>query len=254
MLSAERKREILESIGTQGRVLASELSQRFGVSEDTIRRDLRELAADGLLHRVHGGALALLPRSPIVASHAARVEQAPAEKAAIAEAAAKLLRSGQVVTIDGGTTPLQVAEHIPGDLRLTVVTHSLPVLRALAGREGIELIAVGGRILADSLVAAGPVAVDAYRGVRADVCILGVTGVDVEGGLTALNHEESMVKRAMAHSATQVVAVAAADKLGTAGPFVVVGADGLTHLVTDRAAQPHLLDAFRAAGIEVITA
>ena len=255
MLSAERKRRILESIGREGRVVASELSQRFEVSEDTIRRDLRELAADGLLHRVHGGALPLpLPKAPIPASHDARVEQAPAAKAAIAEAAAKLIRSGQVITIDGGTTPLHVAEHLPLDLRATVVTHSVPVLRALSGRGGIELIAVGGTILRDSLVAAGPVAVDTYRSVRADVCILGVAGVDVEAGVTSLNHDEALVKRAMAQGATQVVAVAAAEKLGTAGPFAVVPIGQITHLVTDGAADGQVLQRFREAGVEVITA
>ena len=107
MLPAERKKLILESIGRDGRVVASELSQQLDVSEDTIRRDLRELSADGLLHRVHGGALPL-PKSPIHASHAARVEQAPAAKAAIAAAAAGLIRDGQVVTIDGGLTNMGV--------------------------------------------------------------------------------------------------------------------------------------------------
>jgi DeoR/GlpR family transcriptional regulator of sugar metabolism len=253
LLSAERKRLILETVARDGRVVASELSQRFDVSEDTIRRDLRELAAERLLHRVHGGALPL-PRAPIPASHAARVEQAPAAKAAIAKAAASLVRNGQVITIDGGTTPLEVAEHLPADLRATVVTHSLPVLRALAGRPGIELISIGGRVLGDSLVAAGPVAVDAYRGIRADVCILGVAGVDVDAGLTALNHEEALVKRAMAGGATQVVAVAAADKLDTAGAFEVVPVERLTHLVTDRTARASVLKAFKEAGLHVITA
>ena len=253
MLPAERKRLILESIGRDGRVVASELSQQLEVSEDTIRRDLRELSADGLLHRVHGGALPL-PKSPILPSHAARVEQAPAAKAAIARAAAGLLRDGQVVTIDGGTTPLQVAEHIPPDLRITVVSHSLPVLRALAGRGGIELIAVGGKVLVDSLVAAGPVAVDAYRSVRADVCILGVTGLHVEAGLTALNHDECQVKRAMAENAAQVFAVADADKLGTAGPFTVVPIARVTHLVTDRAADAGVIEAFKDEGLQVVTA
>lgn len=253
MLPAERKRLILERIGQDGRVVAAELSQRFEVSEDTIRRDLRELASEGLLHRVHGGALPL-PKAPIPASHEARVGQAPAAKAAIAEAVARLLRSGQVITIDGGTTPLQVAEHLPHDFRATVVTHSLPVLRALAGRPGIELIAVGGRVLGDSLVSAGPATVDAYRALRADVCVLGVAGVDVEAGVTALNYDEAPVKRAMAEGATEVVAVAAAEKLGTAGPFAVVPVNRLTHLVTDHAAAPEVLQPFRDAGVVVVTA
>src|SRR4051812_49250227 len=119
MLSAERKRLIVESIGRDGRVVASELSRRFEVSEDTIRRDLRELAAEGLLHRVHGGALPL-PKAPIPPAHDARARQAPQAKAAIAHAVAGLVRDGQIITIDGGTTPLQVAEHLPPGLRATV--------------------------------------------------------------------------------------------------------------------------------------
>jgi DeoR/GlpR family transcriptional regulator of sugar metabolism len=253
MLPAERKRLILESMVREGRVVASELSQRFAVSEDTIRRDLREMAAEGLIDRVHGGALPL-PKAPVLASHAARIEQARPAKAAIARAAVALFRSGQVITIDSGTTPLLVAEHMPPDLRVTVVTNSLPVLRSLAGRDGIELVAVGGKVLGDSLAAAGPAAVDAYRAVRADVCVLGVTGLDVDAGLTALNYDESLVKRAIAESAAQVVAVAAADKLGTAGPFAVVPVSRLTHLVTDHAAPAPALRPFRDAGLQIITA
>ena len=255
MLSAERKRLIVESIGRDGRVVAAELSQRFDVSEDTIRRDLRELAAEGLVHRVHGGALPIpLPRAPVVESYAARAEQAPAAKAAIAKAAAELVRNGQVISIDGGTTPLQVAQQFPANLRATVVTHSLPVLGALAGRAGIELIAVGGRVMSETLVAVGPTAVDTYRGIRADVCFVGVAGVDVAAGLTALNHDEAMVKRAMAENAGQVVAVAAAEKLGTAGPFVVVPVERLTHLVTNKEAAESSLRAFKELGLQVITA
>ena len=184
MLSAERKRLILERAGQDGRVVASELSREFSVSEDTIRRDLRELASEGLLHRVHGGALPL-PKPPVSVSYASRAAQAPEAKAAIARAAAALVRSGQVIAIDGGTTPLEVAQHLPADLHATVVTHSLPVLSALAGRPGIELIAIGGRVFGEALVTVGPVAVEAYRSIRPDVCFFGVAGIDVDAGVTA---------------------------------------------------------------------
>ena len=253
MLSAERKQAILQRAGQHGRVVAAELSREFGVSEDTIRRDLRELAAEGLLHRVHGGALPL-PRPPVAVSSASRAGQAPEAKAAIARAAARLVRAGQVIAIDGGTTPLEVAQNLPPDLRATVVTHSLPVLAALATHPGIELIAVGGRVFGEALVTAGPVAVDAYGGIRPDVCFFGVAGIDVEAGLTALNQEEALVKRAMVERAAQVVAVAAADKLGTAGPFAVASIGRVTHLVTDRSAPEETLARFRDAGLEVITA
>jgi DeoR/GlpR family transcriptional regulator of sugar metabolism len=253
MLSAERKRLILETAGRDGRVVATELSRRFNVSEDTIRRDLRELAADGLLHRVHGGALPL-PKPPVTVSYASRAAQAPEAKAAIARAAAQMARNGQVILVDGGTTPLEVAHHFPADLRATVVTHSLPVLDALAARPMIELISIGGRVFGDALVTVGPVAVDAYRALRADVCFFGVAGIDVEAGITALNQDEALVKRAMIEGAAQVVAVAAANKLGTAGAFNVAPIAWVSHLVTDKSAPEELLAQFRKAGVEVITA
>ena len=253
MLAGERKKQILEVIGLDGRVVASELSQRFGVSEDTIRRDLRELASEGLLHRVHGGALPL-PKAPIALAYSARAAQAPAAKTAIGLAAAKLIRDGQVVTIDGGTTPLEVAEHLSPELRATIMTHSLPVLSALANHLGIELISIGGRIIHDTLVAVGAVTVDAYRAVHADICIVGVAGIDTGAGLTALHHDESLVKRAMCEGAAQVIAVATADKLGTAGPFAVVPIGRVTHLVTERSATDDLVRPFEQANVKVIRA
>src|SRR5579864_6662301 len=112
MLTAERRRSIMQTLQREGKVLASELSKDLHVSEDTIRRDLRELAATGKLQRVHGGAL---PRSPIAANFTERQQQAPEAKAAIAQAAIRFIRQDQVIIWDGGTTPLQVAQHLPPD-------------------------------------------------------------------------------------------------------------------------------------------
>src|SRR5712692_11560980 len=121
MLTAERRRSIIHTLQRDGKVLASELSRALQVSEDTIRRDLRELAAAGVLQRVHGGAL---PRSPATASFTERQQQAPGAKAAIAQAAVRLIRQDQVIIFDGGTTLLQVAQRLPTDFRATVITHS----------------------------------------------------------------------------------------------------------------------------------
>src|SRR3954452_7447986 len=112
---------ILESAGRDGRVVAAELSRRLALSEDTIRRDLRELAAEGLLHRVHGGAL---PASPTVANLAARRDMATEEKRGLGRRAATLVSRGQRIFIDGGTTNLELVRNLPLDLPVTVVTHS----------------------------------------------------------------------------------------------------------------------------------
>jgi DeoR/GlpR family transcriptional regulator of sugar metabolism len=135
MLTAERKQLILERLRRDGKVLASELSKEFETSEDTIRRDLRDLAAAGMLQRVHGGALL---KPPIAASYAARQKQSPGAKVAIAKAAATLARNGQVIFLDGGTTTLQVVQYLSRDLRATIVTNSAPHAIALAAAEKLE--------------------------------------------------------------------------------------------------------------------
>ncbi len=139
MLTAERRRSIIHTLQRDGKVLASELSRALHVSEDTIRRDLRELASAGALQRVHGGAL---PRSPATASFTERQQQVSGAKVAIARAAVGLIRQDQVIILDGGTTPLQVAQHLPSDLRATVITHSPPIALALAEHPLIEVILI----------------------------------------------------------------------------------------------------------------
>src|SRR5580704_14218440 len=121
MLTSRRRRLILDKLANEGQIVAKTLSQSLGLSEDTIRRDLRELAQEGLLQRVHGGAL---PASPAGVNFAGRQNLATDEKVALGQAGARMIRPGQVVILDGGTTALQVARHLPADVRATVVTHS----------------------------------------------------------------------------------------------------------------------------------
>ena len=141
MLTEERRRRILEMLHQDGKVLASQLTEVFDVSEDTIRRDLNELAASGQIQRVHGGAL---PPTPAGGSYAARQHQQPQAKAEIAQAAMQLIRDHQVILLDGGTTPLQVAQRLPRTLQATVITHSPPIATALAEHPTVEVIVVGG--------------------------------------------------------------------------------------------------------------
>lgn len=249
ILTEERRRIILDLVRRQGKVLAAELSERFAVSQDTIRRDLRELAEAGLLQRVHGGAL---PRSPTDPRYTVRQRESPAAKSAIATAAAKLVRPGQVVIVDAGTTALQVAEQLPPDLRATVVTNSPPAAIALAGHPSIEVVHIGGRLVKESLAVVGVEAVEALRGIRADLCILGVAGLHPEVGISMLNREEVFVKRAMIEGAAEVAAVAAGDKFGTAAPYVVGPLSLLTHVITERAVSESILAPYRAAGLTVV--
>lgn len=255
LFTPERRQRILEDLQRDGKVLASQLSATLSVSPDTIRRDLQELAAAGLLQRVHGGAL---PRPPAgaTAPYAARErrESAVLARNAIAEAAARLVRPGQVVFLDGGTTTLEVARRLPLDLRATVVTHSPANALALAEHRGVEVIVAGGRLFREAMVHVGETAMEALRGVRADVCLLGVCGVHSEVGLTTTHHEEAHLKRAIIAGAADVVALAAAEKLETALPFVVGPLTELTHLVTERAVGDDRLEPYRQLGITIVRA
>lgn len=251
MLTAERRRSIMQVLQRDGQVQASELSKTLHVSEDTIRRDLRELAAAGRLQRVHGGAL---PRSPAVASFTERQEQATGAKEAIAQAAVQFMRRDQVIILDGGTTPLQVAQHIPGDLRATIVTHSPPIALALAEYEDIEVILIGGKLNKRNLVSVGAGTIEAFEHIRADLCFLGITSLHPEVGISTRDMDEAYVKRAMIASSAEVVALASAEKLGTASHYIVGPLRDLTHLITERSVPNELLAPYKEAGITIVRA
>jgi DeoR/GlpR family transcriptional regulator of sugar metabolism len=251
MLAEERRHAILERLRSDGKVVAAELSSSLAVSPDTVRRDLRELAGAGLLRRVHGGAL---PPAVGAQTYAARREHAPEAKVAIARATGRLLRSGQVIVLDSGTTTLEVARQLPPELDATVITNSPPIAVALAEHPRVEVTVLGGRLDKDARALVGAAAIEALRLLRADVLVLGVCSLHPELGITVTALEESYVKRAMIANAAEVVAVSSADKLGSAGPYVVAPIDELTHLVTEASAPAEQLDRYRALGIEVVLA
>ncbi|PTY02799.1 DeoR family transcriptional regulator [Opitutaceae bacterium EW11] len=250
MLTAERRRLILNVLKTDGQVHADELARRFGVSEDTVRRDLRQLAKEGLLERVHGGALL---RPPVSLVYANRQNQSPAAKRAIGAAAVKLFRPGQTVSFDAGTTPLAVAEALPMDVPISVVTHSLPVALALCEHPAADVLVFGGTLQKLARACGGVTAVDAYREVRADFCVLGLAGLEPEAGATTFDPEEAQVKRAMIEHAAAVIAVAAAEKLGTIAPHRITPITRITHLVTSPVSE-ELIEPYRKLGVNVIVA
>ena len=181
MLTTHRKQQLLSRLKQDGKLVAKDLSLEMGVSEDTIRRDLRELAQEGLLQRVHGGAL---PSSPAVVDFAGREEIRHEGKAAIGRAAAAMIQSGQVVILDGGTTSREIARHIPRDLRATVVTRGPTIALELLHHPTIEVILIGGRLFKHSVVTVGAACLEAVGKVRPDTFFMGVTGVHPQTGLT----------------------------------------------------------------------
>jgi DeoR/GlpR family transcriptional regulator of sugar metabolism len=251
MLTTQRRQEILAILKRQGQVIAKDVAEAMSVSEDTIRRDLRELAQEGLLQRVHGGAL---PASPAVADFAGREKLTAEGKVAIGRAAAGMIRAGQVVILDGGTTARQVARHIPMGLKATVVTHSPTIALELVEHAEIEVILIGGRLFKHSVVAVGAAAIEAIAGIHADTFFLGVTGVHAKAGLTTGDFEEAAVKRALSRAAAETFVLASSEKLGAASPYAVVGLDEISGIITEKAADEALTRPFAEMGIAVIRA
>jgi DeoR/GlpR family transcriptional regulator of sugar metabolism len=251
MLTRERKAHILGVLRRDGRVVAKELSHELGLSEDTVRRDLRELASDGLLQRVHGGAL---PASPAVADFAGRQRLASDAKAAIGRAAARMVQPGQVVFLDGGTTAVQLARHLAPDLRATIVTHSPSIAVELVNHARIEVELIGGRLFKHSVVAVGATATEAIARVRADIYFMGVTGVHPEIGLTTGDAEEAAVKRMLSRQAAETVVLASREKLGAASPYVIVPLSEIGTLLIESGLPDELARPYRQLGITVVIA
>jgi DeoR/GlpR family transcriptional regulator of sugar metabolism len=251
MLTSERKALILRVLGQEGRLVAKPFSQDLGVSEDTIRRDLRELAAEGLLQRVHGGAL---PASPAVAAFGVREGRAGAEKLRLARAAARLIQPGQIVFLDGGTTNVQLARGLPADLRASVITHSPSIAVELADHPSVEVELIGGRLFKHSIVAVGAAAAEAIARVRADLFFMGATGLHPETGVTTGDPEEAAIKRLIARQSAETVILATRDKLGAASPYGVVPLAQIGAVVAQRGLPDEALAPLRTAGVRVVEA
>ena len=228
MLTSQRKKLILTRVSKDGQIIAKDLAAELGISEDTVRRDLRELAQNGKLQRVHGGAL---PASPAMGDLRVREQVSPLEKVSLGRFGASLIRPGQVVILDGGTTAIQVARHLDPALRATIVTHSPNVAVELAKHPLVEIMMLGGRLFRHSMVNIGAALIDSAARLRADVYFMGVTGVHPDAGLSTGDAEEAAVKRALHERAAETVVLASSEKLLAASPFVVTGLQDISVLV-----------------------
>lgn len=253
MLTRQRRQLILNRLATDRQIVASELSLEWATSEDTIRRDLRELAAAGLLTRVHGGAL---PASPALADFETRGTLESGGKQLIAVASAKLIQAGQIVFIDGGTTCLRLAKSLPDSLNATVVTHSPSIAAELAGpgHAGIAVVLIGGTLYKHSVVAVGAAAIAAIAGIQTDTYFMGASGISVSGGLCTGNLEEAHVKRVIMSNAAQTWVLASREKLNAASPFRVAPCEHASGIVLEKTTPAADVTAFEQLGLKVLLA
>jgi len=249
MLTSQRKQLILEKLGAEGQVQSKALSIFFDVSEDTIRRDLRELAAEGRLQRVHGGAL---PSSSAVAPFAERQSVKMDAKKRVARKGAQLISSGQVVIVDGGTTTSELITFFPPDLRITVVTHSPSIALGLVDHPFIEVILIGGRLYKHSIVAVGAAAIEGIENIHADLFFMGVTGIHPEAGLTTGDFEEACIKRAFSGRAAETVVLASPEKINTASSFVIGDVSSVNTIIVEDNTDKEWIRAVSEKGVSVV--
>ncbi|GAA1294338.1 DeoR/GlpR family DNA-binding transcription regulator [Pseudonocardia aurantiaca] len=239
MLARQRQELILTAVRATGGAKVSDLVERLGVSDMTVRRDIEALASRGLVTRVHGGATT--PGSSVEEpGFAAKSGLHTAAKQAIAVAAAALVEPGASVALSAGTTTHAVASALLGTPRLTVVTNSLRVAEVLhdAARDDLTVVLTGGeRTPSDALV--GPVAVAALRQLHVDWLLMGVHGMDAEAGFTTPNLVEAETNRALVHCARQVAVVADNSKWGVVGLSTIATLDEVDVVVTDAGLPPH---------------
>lgn len=251
MLTSQRKQRILEQLLKEGQVLSKDLSIRFEVSEDTVRRDLRELAAEGRLQRVHGGAL---PSSSATATFSERKSLKTDAKRKVAQKGAELISSGQVVIIDGGTTTSELIACLPDDLRITVVTHSPSIALGLIEHPSIEVILIGGRLFKHSVVTVGAATIEGIGKIQADIFFMGVTGVHAEAGLTTGDYEEACIKRAFSGRAAETVVLVSPEKINAASPFVIGDLGLIDTIVVDSGADENWVRSIEEKGVTVMKA
>jgi DeoR/GlpR family transcriptional regulator of sugar metabolism len=251
MLTTQRKQHILTRLKRDGQIIAKTLSEELRLSEDTIRRDLRELARDGLLQRVHGGAL---PASLAITDFAGRKHIAPDEKIAIGKAAAKMIQPGQIVIVDGGTTAIQLAKHLPLELTATIVTHSPTIAVELVEHSNVEVILIGGKLFKHSVVTVGAAAIEAISRIRADIYFMGATGLHVNAGVTTGDLEEAYIKYALSQRAAETILLASVEKLNAASPYLIMPLSELNGMIVERNTAQEIIKPFAELGIAVTRA
>jgi DeoR family transcriptional regulator, aga operon transcriptional repressor len=250
MLNEERRREILELLNGDGRVLVRELAKKFRTSLITIRKDLESLHHDGLLERTHGGALPI--RTGALQDQTLREKERlhRREKMRIAAAALRMIRPGQVIILDSGTTTTSIARGCRQMRSLTVITNATNIAGELADSP-VEVVLTGGSLRKNSYSLVGPLAEESLRKLSADMLFLAVDGFDVHYGLTTPNQLEARVNRAMSESARRTIVVSDSSKFGRRSLSLIMGVSSVHETITDRGIPKRDLKALREMEVEV---
>jgi len=251
--TSHRRQQISELVRQHGSVQVSALARQFGVSLQTVRKDLRYLAERGVMARAYGGGIdsgAVSAAPPNEPHYEVKRTVFLDEKRRIGARAATLVRPGHIVAIDSGTTAIQLAEALP-DMDITVVTNDFGVLTALSPKSQINLVMLGGELRRRNMAFYGGLTVEALDALHVDLLFLGVDGFDVERGITTHYEPEAMLNRKMVEAARTVVAITDSSKFGKVCLHRIIPVSELDALITDTGAPDEVAQHCRALGVDL---
>ena len=241
MLKKERHAFIIRQINLHNKVLSSDLSAQLQVSEDTIRRDLNNLAETGKIEKVHGGALSKSFHFPYQLNEV----YAQDKKKEIARKAVSLLSEGMVILTGGGTTMIEIARMIPDTLEATFFTISPLVALELSERRMLTVILIGGELSKNAHINMGAKTVSDLAEIKVDLCFLGANGIDIHEGITDSDWEVVQIKKAMIRSARRLAIMSLGEKLGSVQKMRVCGLNSLEYLITDLKEDDRTITAYK---------
>jgi DeoR/GlpR family transcriptional regulator of sugar metabolism len=249
MVKEERLQVIIDNLEKDSKVRLDELSTLLNVSEDTVRRDIKELDSQGLLRAVRGGAIS---HSPVPQHYREREKYNQQHKQIIAHKALQFLKDGQVVFFDGGTSVVALAAALPKDLKITIVTNSFPVANILEDHPSAEVIFAGGRLHKTAFTTMGPETIDTFRKIRADICMLGICSLHHSMGITSIIYEDAQLNNIMINQAQKTIALSALEKINTVEPYYVCPVTDVDVIITETDPDDADLAPYKHLGIEVL--
>ena len=252
--TVQRRKGILERLNEQGEVFVEQLSRRFEVSEVTIRKDLESLEKSNLLLRARGGAIKLKSGVGVDYRISEKHRLNFKEKSLIGKRAAGLVKNGDTIIVDSGTTTLEMANHLPKDLSATVITNALNIANVLSGHPNINVIVPGGTLRKNSLSLVGPLAGKALQNFHVDKAFLGIDGIDTRTGFYTPNIEEAHLNQIMIEIAEQAVLLTDSSKFKRKSLNLVCGINDIGTLVTDEGIPTNDKKSLEDAGVVVLVA
>lgn len=249
MLKIDRQAFILHQVNLHNKVLCTDLSRQIKVSDDTIRRDIQQLADAGKIVKVHGGALSPSFHNTYTSSDDVYAYN---QKKVIAQKAISLIKDGMFVLTTGGTTIIELARALPPELHATFISGSIPALAEYIVHPNIEVIAIGDKISKDSKITVGLEAMMKIQQLQVDLCILGVSAINLEAGVSDNDWEVVQIKKAMIESSKKVICLTISEKINTRQPFQICESKRINTLITELSPDDPLLRPYKEAGINVL--